>query len=81
VLGVAVFRRGVACVLAVVLFVVAPGLMVLPSSVAADPVVEGVVSFSHVPELSMFHSILAFRSNSSEVYAMGIDGKLWALGR
>lgn len=60
VLGVAVFRRGVARFLAVVLFVVAPGLMVLPFSVAADPVIEGVVSFSDVPESSMFHKEISW---------------------
>ncbi|MCM0618653.1 S-layer homology domain-containing protein, partial [Paenarthrobacter sp. TYUT067] len=47
------FRRGVAWLVAVVVVVV-PGLLVVPSAVAADPVVENVVSFSDVPVESQF---------------------------
>ncbi|MDP9936889.1 alpha-tubulin suppressor-like RCC1 family protein [Paenarthrobacter nicotinovorans] len=43
-----------AWLVAVVLVVVAPGLLVVPAAVAADPVVENVVRFSDVPESSQF---------------------------
>lgn len=52
--------RGVARFLVVVLCVVAPGLVVSPASVAADPIVEGVVSFADVPESSLFHKEISW---------------------
>nr|WP_017200485.1 S-layer homology domain-containing protein [Arthrobacter sp. M2012083] len=54
------FRRGVAWLVAVVLVVVAPGLLVLPSAAAADPVVENVISFADVPESSQFATEIAW---------------------
>lgn len=63
--------RGVAWLLAVVLFVVAPGLMVLPASVAADRVVEDVVSFADVPESSLFHKEISWLA--SEGISTGWD--------
>lgn len=54
------FRRNVARFMAVVLLLVAPGLLVLPSPATAAPVVEGVVSFADVPESSMFHKEIAW---------------------
>jgi hypothetical protein len=62
--GVAVFRRGVAWLVAVVVLVVGPGLVVLPSAVAADPVVESVVSFSDVPESSQFATEISWLAAS-----------------
>jgi alpha-tubulin suppressor-like RCC1 family protein len=73
-MGVAVFSRGVARFLTVVLFVVAPGLMVLPPAVAADPVVEDVVSFADVPSSSMFHKEISWLA--SEGISTG-----WDVGR
>lgn len=70
-MGVAVFSRGVARLLAVVLFVVAPGLMVLPPAVAADPAVEDVVSFADVPASSMFHKEISWLA--SEGISTGWD--------
>ena len=46
------FRRGVAWLVAVVLVVVAPGLLVLPAAVAAGPGVGDVGTVSDVPECS-----------------------------
>lgn len=65
------FGRGVARLLAVVLFVVAPGLVVLPRSVAADPVVEDVVSFADVPESSLFYKEISWLA--SEGISTGWD--------
>lgn len=59
-MGVAVFRRGVARLLAVVLFVLAPGLVFLPPAAAADPVVENVVTFADVSELSLFYKEISW---------------------
>ncbi|WP_370629248.1 S-layer homology domain-containing protein [Paenarthrobacter nitroguajacolicus] len=58
------FRRGVAWLIAVVLVVVAPGLLVLPAAVAADPVVENVVTFSDVPESSQFATEISWLAAS-----------------
>lgn len=62
-MGVAVFRRGVAWLVAVVVVVV-PGLLVVPSAVAADPVVENVVSFSDVPAESQFATEISWLAAS-----------------
>ncbi|WP_208295815.1 RCC1 domain-containing protein [Paenarthrobacter nitroguajacolicus] len=53
-----------AWLVAVVLVVVAPGLLVLPAAVAADPVVENVVSFSDVPESSQFATEISWLAAS-----------------
>lgn len=58
------FRRGVAWLVAVMLVVVAPGLLVLPAAVAADPVVENVVLFSDVPESSQFATEISWLAAS-----------------
>ncbi|WP_223940731.1 S-layer homology domain-containing protein [Arthrobacter sp. StoSoilB22] len=57
------FRRGVAWLVAVVVVVV-PGLLVVPSAVAADPVVENVVSFSDVPAESQFATEISWLAAS-----------------
>ncbi|WP_210063466.1 S-layer homology domain-containing protein [Pseudarthrobacter sp. PvP004] len=57
------FRRGVAWLLALVV-VVAPGLLVVPAAVAADPVVENVVSFSDVPAESQFATEISWLAAS-----------------
>ncbi|WP_454811288.1 RCC1 domain-containing protein [Paenarthrobacter nitroguajacolicus] len=53
-----------AWLVAVVLVVVAPGLLVLPAAVAADPVVENVVTFSDVPESSQFATEISWLAAS-----------------
>ncbi|MFJ4261365.1 chromosome condensation regulator RCC1 [Paenarthrobacter nicotinovorans] len=58
------FRRGVAWLVAVALVVVAPGLLVLPAAVAADPVVENAVSFSDVPAESQFATEISWLAAS-----------------
>ncbi|VXC67480.1 RCC1-repeats containing protein [Arthrobacter sp. 9V] len=58
------FRRGVAWLVAVVVLVVGPGLVVLPAAVAADPVVESVVTFSDVPESSQFATEISWLAAS-----------------
>nr|WP_210063468.1 S-layer homology domain-containing protein [Pseudarthrobacter sp. PvP004] len=57
------FRRGVAWLVALVV-VVAPGLLVVPAAVAADPVVENVVSFSDVPAESQFATEISWLAAS-----------------
>lgn len=58
-MGVAVLNRGVAWLLAVVLVVVAPGLIVLPAAVA-DPVVENMVSFADVNPSTQFYKEISW---------------------
>ncbi|MFJ4227143.1 S-layer protein [Paenarthrobacter nicotinovorans] len=58
-----VLRRGVAWLVAVVVALV-PGLVVLPSAVAADPVVENVLVFADVPESSQFATEISWLAAS-----------------
>ncbi|BCW64182.1 hypothetical protein StoSoilB22_31550 [Arthrobacter sp. StoSoilB22] len=50
--------------LVAVVVVVVPGLLVVPSAVAADPVVENVVSFSDVPAESQFATEISWLAAS-----------------